>query len=176
MECHDSRPQLSHGVPWLATPVTKFVEVLNEQIPDTPTRVHVNNHDFDADPVTKETCSGTRTNRLVCTLDVNPLGVHVDKGDFDISAQKTQVRQVLSMRTPCHSCLRMRVTDVLSRVESLMVATRRRDSGDDRLHTALATLFGVSETHLTISLGSCRFTSFQVARACAGKPIKQFVA
>ena len=50
------------------------------------TRVHVNIHDFDADPLTKETCSGTRTNRLVCTLDVNPRVVHVDKGDFDTSA------------------------------------------------------------------------------------------
>ena len=30
-ELHDSQSQFSRGVPWLATPVTRFVEVLNEQ-------------------------------------------------------------------------------------------------------------------------------------------------
>ena len=35
MECHDSSPQLTNGVPWLTTPVTKFEEVLNQQGPDT---------------------------------------------------------------------------------------------------------------------------------------------
>ena len=34
MVCHDSSPQLSHGVPWLTTPVTKLEEVLNQQGPD----------------------------------------------------------------------------------------------------------------------------------------------
>ena len=44
-------------------------------------------------------------------------------------------------------------------------------------YTAPATrFFTASETHLTISLGSSRSTSFQVARACAGTHLNESVS
>ena len=45
------------------------------------------------------------------TLDGNPQGVHVDNDDFDTGAADSGSR-VMSMRAPCLSCLRKRVTDV----------------------------------------------------------------
>ena len=104
MECHDSQPQLGHGVPWLANPVTKFEVCLTSKVRHTPL-------------VCSSTMASTPNQRPMKHVQAKKLlahststrVVHDDSDASDTSARES-VSRVMRGRHASH--VRGRVADV----------------------------------------------------------------